>query len=92
MPLQRRVPKRGFNNIFAKKFVEVQIKSLEKFENDQKIDAQTLLDAGIISKIQDGIRIIGNDDITKKLTVQAKGFSKSAKAKIEAAGGIAEVI
>lgn len=92
MPLQRRVPKRGFNNIFAKQYTSVNVEALNRFEDGQVITAETLRDAGIIKKEQDGIKILGRGEIDKKLTVCAAKFTESAKAKIEAAGGKAEVV
>ena len=92
MPLQRRVPKRGFNNIFAKQYTSVNVEALNRFEDGQVITAETLRDAGIIKKEQDGIKILGRGEIDKKLTVCAAKFPESAKAKIEAAGGKAEVV
>ncbi len=92
MPLYRRLPKRGFINIFAKEYVEVKLESLNTFEDGTEIDALMLKKAGVISKVCDGIVVLGNGEITKKLTVKAARFTKSAKEKIEAAGGKAEVI
>lgn len=92
MPLQRRIPKRGFNNIFASTIVAVNVSALEKFENGAVVDAQALIDAGIIKNAYDGIKILSNGDLTKSLTVKANAFSEAAKTKIEAAGGKAEVI
>ena len=92
MPLARRIPKRGFNNIFAKPLEAVNVSVLDKFEDGAVVDAQALLDAGILSKCVYGVKILGNGEISKKLTVKASAFSESAKAKIEAAGGKAEVI
>ena len=93
MPLARRVPKRGFNNIFAKPLESVNVSVLnDRFEDGAEIDAQALLDAGVLSKCEYGVKILGNGDITKKFTVRAKAFSASAKEKIEAAGGKAEVV
>ena len=93
MPLARRVPKRGFNNIFAKPLESVNVSVLsDRFEDGAEIDAQALLDAGVLSKCEYGVKILGNGEISKKLTVRAKAFSASAKAKIEAAGGKAEVV
>ena len=92
MPLQRRIPKRGFNNIFAKKIVAVNVGSLNVFEDGADVDAQALINAGIIKKELDGVKVLGNGAIEKKLTVQAAKFSKSAVAAIEAAGGKTEVI
>ena len=92
MPLSRRLPKRGFNNIFAKRLESVNVSVLEKFEDGAVVNAQALLENGILSKCEYGVKILGNGSITKKLTVQASAFSASAKEKIEAAGGKAEVI
>ncbi len=93
MPLQRRVPKRGFNNIFAKEIVSVNVSTLEQIFNDGDIvDAAALINAGVIKKELDGVKILGNGEINKKLTVKANAYSESAKQKIEAAGGKAEVI
>lgn len=92
MPLQRRVPKRGFVNIFGKDIVTVNIGTLDSFEDGAVVDNQALLDAGIVKKVRDGVKILGNGQLTKKLTVQVAAFSESAKKKIEAAGGKAEVI
>ena len=92
MPLARRVPKRGFNNIFAKPLDTVNVSDLERFENGAVVDAQALLDAGILSKCTYGVKVLGNGEITKKLTVNAAAFSETAKQKIEAAGGKAEVV
>ena len=92
MPLARRLPKRGFNNIFAKRLESVNVSVLEKFEDGAVVNAQALLEKGILSKCEYGVKILGNGSITKKLTVQASAFSASAKEKIEAAGGKAEVI
>ncbi len=92
MPLARRVPKRGFNNIFAKNIVTISVRDLNKFEDGAVVDTKALLDAGIISKAQDGVKVLSNGEITKKLTVQLAAFSASAKEKIENAGGKAEVV
>ena len=92
MPLARRIPKRGFNNIFAKPLEAINVSALDKFEDGAVVDAQALLDAGVLSKCVYGVKVLGNGEITKKLTVKASAFSESAKAKIEAAGGKAEVI
>ena len=88
MPLARRVPKRGFVNIFATHYATVNVSDLEKFEDGAVVDAQALLDAGILKKTLDGVKVLGNGEITKKLTVKASAFSASAK---EKAGGKAEV-
>ena len=92
MPLARRIPKRGFNNIFAKPLEAVNVSVLEKFEDGSVVDATALLDARIISKCRYGVKFLGNGEVTKKLTVKASAFSETAKQKIEAAGGKAEVI
>ena len=92
MPLARRIPKRGFNNIFAKPLEAVNVSALEKFEDGAVVDAQALLIAGVLSKCEYGVKILGNGEITKKLTVKASAFSETAKQKIEAAGGKAEVV
>ena len=92
MPLQRRVPKRGFNNIFAKKIVSVNVGTLEKFDNGTVVNVEALVAAGIVKNSFDGVKILGNGNLTKNLTVQVSAYSESAKAKIEAAGGKAEVI
>ena len=92
MPMQRRLPKRGFNNIFAKEIVSINVGSLNKFEDGASVDAAALVEAGIIKKTCDGVKILSNGELKKKLTVKANAFSEAAKAKIEAAGGKAEVI
>ena len=93
MPLQRRVPKRGFNNIFATEMVIVNVATLEKyFEDGATVTVDALLEKGIIKKTLDGVKILGQGELAKKLTVQVNAFSDSAKSKIEAAGGKAEVI
>lgn len=92
MPLARRLPKRGFNNIFAKPLSAVNVSALNRFEDGATVNAQALLESGVLSKCEYGVKILGNGELTKKLTVQASAFSASAKEKIEAAGGKAEVI
>ena len=92
MPLQRRIPKRGFNNIFAKEIVAINVGALNVFENGTVVDAKAIIEAGITKKEYDGIKILGNGKLEKNLTVKVSAFSKSAKEKIEAAGGKAEVI
>ncbi|MFI3227622.1 MAG: 50S ribosomal protein L15 [Clostridia bacterium] len=92
MPLARRLPKRGFNNIFATHYAAVNVSALEVFEDGSEIGTEELMIAGLISKKLDGVKILGNGEISKKLTIKATAFSKSAIAKIEAAGGKAEVI
>ena len=92
MPLQRRIPKRGFVNIFATHYVTINVSDLNRFEDGAVVDAQALLDAGILKKTLDGVKVLGRGEITKKLTVNVAAFSASAKQKIEAAGGKAEVM
>ncbi|MCD7903676.1 MAG: 50S ribosomal protein L15 [Oscillospiraceae bacterium] len=92
MPLARRVPKRGFNNIFAKPLEAVNVSVLESFESGEEVDAQKLLSAGILSKCPYGFKVLGGGELTKNMTVKAAAFSESAKTKIEAAGGKAEVV
>ncbi|MBP3209063.1 MAG: 50S ribosomal protein L15 [Oscillospiraceae bacterium] len=92
MPLARRIPKRGFNNIFAKPLEAVNVSALDKFEDGATVDAQAMIIAGVLSKCENGVKILGNGEITKKLTVKAAAFSETAKQKIEAAGGKAEVV
>jgi len=92
MPLYRRLPKRGFTNIFAKEYVEVKLEVLNRFEDGAEITAQALKEAGVIKKVKDGITILGNGELTKKVTVKAARFTESAKTKIEAAGGKIEVV
>ena len=92
MPLSRRIPKRGFNNIFAKPLEIINLSALNAFEDGEIVTAEALLAKGILSKCEYGVKILGNGSITKKLTVKANAFSESAKAKIEEAGGKAEVV
>ena len=92
MPLARRLPKRGFNNIFAKPLTAINVTALNRFEDGATVNLQVLLDSGVLTKCPYGVKILGNGELTKKLTVQATAFSASAKEKIEAAGGKAEVI
>ena len=92
MPLARRVPKRGFNNIFAKPLEAINVASLNKFEDGDTVNVCDLLDKGILSKCEYGVKVLGNGTLSKKLTVRASAFSASAKEKIEQAGGKAEVI
>ncbi|MDR1627531.1 MAG: 50S ribosomal protein L15 [Oscillospiraceae bacterium] len=92
MPLQRRIPKRGFNNIFAKKVAAVNVEDLNIFDGGTIVSAKELILSGLIKRQFDKIKIIGNGGLTKNLTVKAQMFSKSAKEKIQAAGGKAEVI
>lgn len=92
MPLQRRIPKRGFNNIFRKEIVSVNVGSLNRFKDGQNVDVAALCEAGLIKKNGQAVKILANGQLTKKLTVQATAFSEAAKAKIEAAGGKTEVV
>ena len=92
MPLYRRIPKRGFTNRNTKGIVGINVSALEVFENDTVVSVATLIEKGIIKNPKDGVKILGNGELTKKLTVQADAFSEGAKAKIEALGGKAEVI
>ena len=92
MPLYRRVPKRGFNNVFGTEYAEVNVERLEAFEDGAVVDVKALLEARIIRKELDGVKILGSGELTKKLTVKAAKFTASAKEKIEAVGGKAEVI
>ena len=92
MPLARRIPKRGFNNIFAKPLEIINLSALNKFEDGEIVTAEALLAKGILSKCEYGYKVLGNGKVTKKVTVQAAAFSQAAKEAIEAAGGKAEVI
>ena len=92
MPLYRRIPKRGFTCRNSKEIVSVNVSALERFENDTVVTVETLIATGIVKNPRDGVKILGNGELTKKLTVQANAFSASAKEKIEALGGNAEVI
>ena len=92
MPIYRRLPKRGFNNIFAKKYTEINVSDLNKFEDGTVVDATLLKETGVISKILDGIVVLGRGEITKKITVKAARVTEGAAKKIEAAGGKVEVI
>ena len=91
MPLQRRVPKRGFNNLFATRYAVVNVSDLERFEDGAVVDTQALVEAGLVKKVFDGVKVLGNGELTKKLTVTCAAFSASAKEKIEKAGGKAGV-
>ena len=92
MPLARRLPKRGFHNIFAKRLEAINVSALNKFEDGAVVNVCDLLEKGIISKCEHGVKILGNGELTRKLTVRASAFSASAKEKIAKAGGTAEVI
>jgi len=92
MPLYRRLPKRGFYNKFAKEFAEVNISELNRFENGSVVDPVALVETGVLKNVRDGVRILGNGELTKSLTVIANGFTKSAEEKIIAAGGKVEVV
>ena len=92
MPLQRRLPKRGFNNIFATQYATIKVSDLDKFEAGAVVDAQALLEKGIINKTLDGVKVLGNGEVTKAVTVKVAAYTASAKDKIEKAGGKAAVI
>ena len=92
MPLYRRLPKRGFKNRNTKEIVGINLDALEKFEDGSTVSVQTLIESGVVKNPRDGVKILGNGELTKKLNVQANAFSASAKEKIEALGGKAEVI
>ncbi|MCC8169941.1 MAG: 50S ribosomal protein L15 [Oscillospiraceae bacterium] len=92
MPLYRRLPKRGFKNIFAKQYVTINVEALDKLEDGTEVTAQVLKESGIISKTLDGVKILGRGEVTKKFNVKVAKLSSSAKEKIEKAGGKAEVI
>ena len=92
MPLYRRIPKRGFTNRNSKTIVGINVSALEVFDNDAVVSVDTLIEKGIVKNPRDGVKILGNGELTKKLTVQANAFSAGAAAKIEALGGKAEVI
>ncbi len=92
MPLYRRIPKRGFTNRNTKEIVGINVSALEKFDNGAEVTVETLMASGVVSNPKDGVKILGNGELTKKLTVKANAFSEAAKAKIEAVGGTCEVI
>ena len=92
MPLYRRLPKRGFTNIFAKQYVTINVSELERFEDGTEVTQELLKETGVVSKTLDGIKVLGRGELTKKLTVKVAKFSSSAAEKIEKAGGKAEVI
>ena len=91
MPLYRRLPKRGFNNKWAKEYAEVNVKDLNRFEDGAVVDLAALMECGIVRKANDGLKVLGNGELAKKITVKAAVFSATAKEKIEAAGGKTEV-
>ena len=92
MPLARRIPKRGFNNIFATKYAVVNVSDLNKFKDDTVVDTELLVASGLVKKVNDGVKILGNGELTAKLTVKAAKLSQSAIEKIAKAGGKAEVM
>ena len=92
MPLYRRLPKRGFTNHWATEYAEINVKDLNRFENDTVVDMELLLQSGLVKQVKDGVKVLGNGELEKKLTVKAEKFSKSAAEKIEKAGGKVEVI
>jgi large subunit ribosomal protein L15 len=92
MPLYRRLPKRGFKNRNSKEIVAINVSALERFENEAEVTVESLMEIGIVRHPKDGVKIIGDGELTKKLTVKVNAFSEGAKAKIEAAGGTCEVI
>lgn len=92
MPLYRRLPKRGFTNHFAKVYSEINVKDLNRFEDGTVVDCCALIEAGLVKQVKDGVKVLGNGELTKKLTVKAAKFSKTAVEKIEAAGGKVEVL
>ena len=92
MPITRRLPKRGFNNIFAKEIATVNVSALNAFEDGATVDIEALVNAGLVKKALDGVKVLGNGELSKKLTVKVNAYSDAAKQKIEAVGGKAEVI
>ena len=92
LPLVRRIPKRGFNNIFATKYATVKVSDLNRFEDGAVVDTEALVNAGLVKKTLDGVKVLGNGELSKKLTVQLAAFTGTAKEKIEKAGGKAEVM
>ena len=92
MPLYRRIPKRGFTNIWGTEYTEINVEKLNGFEDGTVVTPEMLIDLGIVKQVKDGIKVLGRGELTKKITVQANKFSKSAVEKIEVAGGKAEVI
>ena len=92
MPIYRRLPKRGFKNVWRKEYAEVNVETLNVFDDGMTVDAVALVEMGILKNVLDGVRILGDGELTKKLTVKAQGFTKTAIQKIEAAGGVTEVL
>lgn len=92
MPLYRRLPKRGFTNHWAKEYAEINVEDLNRFDDDTVVDIELMLGSGLVKQVKDGVKVLGNGELTKKLTVKAEKFSKSAAEKIEKAGGKVEVI
>lgn len=92
MPLFRRIPKRGFTNINSKEIIGINVSALERYEDGAEVTIESLMDIGIVKNPKDGVKILGNGELTKKLTVKVNAFSEAAKAKIEAVGGTCEVI
>ena len=92
LPLVRRIPKRGFHNIFATEYATIKVSDLNRFDDGSVVDTKVVLDSGLIKKSLDGVKVLGNGELNKKLTVQLAAFSESAKGKIEKAGGKAEVV
>ena len=92
MPIYRRLPKRGFKNIWRKEYAEVNVETLNLFDDDTTVDAVALVEAGILKNVLDGVRILGDGELKKKLNVKAQGFTKTAIQKIESVGGTAEVV
>ena len=92
LPLYRKLPKRGFNNKFAKQYAVVNVEALNQFDNEAVVDLDALLACGLVRKVVDGVKVLGDGELTKKLTVKASVFSASAKEKIEAVGGKTEVV
>ncbi|MBE8953076.1 MAG: 50S ribosomal protein L15 [Quinella sp. 1Q7] len=92
MPIYRRLPKRGFKNIWRKEYAEVNVETLNIFDDDTTVDAVALVEIGILKNVLDGVRILGGGSLKKKLHVKAQGFTKTATAKIEEAGGTVEVV
>ncbi len=92
LPLVRRIPKRGFHNIFATKYATIKVSDLNKFEDGAVVDAKAVIESGLVKKQLDGIKVLGNGEVSKKLTVKLAAFTETAKSKIEKAGGKAEVM